>query len=315
MSSKIWIIGAGQMAQDYIKVIKDLEQEFIVITRSKESAKNCEEKEECKVISGGLTKFISTNPIIPSHVIIAVGIENLFETTKELITYGVKNILVEKPGALEKDELIELRTLSSSKNVNILIAYNRRFYQSVIKANEILQNDGGISSFNFEFTEWSHKIEPLQKADGVKEKWFLCNSTHVVDLAYYLGGKPKELTSFTSGSLTWHPSSSNFSGAGISERGALFNYHANWESAGRWSIELLTKNNKLILCPLEKLQIQKRGTILIEDYNIDYTIDEKYKPGLFLQTKKFLNSDFTNMCTINEQLNMIALYNEIANYS
>ena len=41
---------------------------------------------------------------------------------------------------------------------------------------EIIAEDNGVTSFNFEFTEWSHEIEKLEKAPGVKENWFLANS-------------------------------------------------------------------------------------------------------------------------------------------
>ncbi|MDD2509021.1 MAG: Gfo/Idh/MocA family oxidoreductase [Aliarcobacter skirrowii] len=313
--NKIWLIGAGGMAQDYIKVLKDLEKKFVVIGRGEDTAKKCEETTGCKVQIGGLEEFITTKPEICSHAIVAVGVEKLYETTKLLLEYGVKNILVEKPGALETWQFEELNNLSKEKNAYVIIAYNRRFYASTLKAQEIIKQDGGVTSFNFEFTEWAHVIEPLVKAEGVKEKWFLGNSTHVVDLAFYLGGKPKEINSFTSGSLSWHPSASNFSGSGISEKNALFNYQANWESAGRWSLEILTKEHRLIFRPMEKLQIQKRGTIAqIFDENIDYSLDEKYKPGLYIQAKNFLESKLENMCTIEEQFKMIDIYNKIANY-
>jgi predicted dehydrogenase len=316
MKNNIWIIGAGVMAQDYIKVVQDLDEEFIVIGRGKETAVQCEAKMSCKVELGGLNVFLSNKPKVCSHAIVAVGIEKLHETTKELIEYGVKNILVEKPGGLYKWQLEELNNLSLEYKANVIIAYNRRFYASVLKAQEIIKEDGGVSSFNFEFTEWAHIIEPLVKGEGVKEKWFLANSTHVVDLAFFLGGKPKEISSFTSGGLSWHPSASNFSGSGISDKNALFNYQANWESAGRWSVEILTKEHRLIFRPMEKLQIQKRGTIpQVFDESIDYTIDDKYKPGLFLQTKNFINLSFDGMCTISEHFNTIDIYNKIANYN
>ena len=130
----------------------------------------------------------------------------------------------------------------------------------------------------------------------------MSNSTHVVDLAFNLGGLPKELASYTSGSLDWHPSASVFCGAGKSDKNALFNYAANWESAGRWSIEILTKNHKLILRPMEKLQIQNRGSIALNFVSdIDYSLDEKYKPGLFLQTNNFIACNFNNLCSIHQQ--------------
>lgn len=313
--NKVLLIGAGLMAQDYIKILKGLSIEFTVIGRGEESAKKCQESTGCTVEVGGLDKYISNSTNICSHAIVAVGVEKLFETTKQLLEYGVKNILLEKPGALYTRQFEKLNSLIKEKNANVIIAYNRRFYASVLKAQEIIKQDGGVLSFNFEFTEWAHVIEPLVKAEGVKEKWFLGNSTHVVDIAFYLGGKPKEISSFTRGSLWWHPSASIFSGAGISDKNALFNYQANWESAGRWSVEILTKENRLIFRPMEKLQVQKRGTIAqLIDESIDYSLDEKYKPGLYIQTKKFLENDLENMCLFEEQFKMIDIYNKIANY-
>lgn len=315
MNKKVLIVGASKMAQDYIKVLKDLEVEFIIIGRGAENAKECEKITNHKVITGGIEKFLNNNQHIFSHAIVAVGIENLYKTSKLLLDENIKNILIEKPGALFNSEFNELVNLSNKKKSNVYIAYNRRFLASVIKAREVIKKDSGVTSFNFEFTEWAHEIEPLKKAQEIKEKWFLSNSTHVVDLAFNLGGLPKEIVSYTSGSLNWHPSASVFCGAGVSDKSALFNYAANWESAGRWSIEVLTKNHKLVLRPMEKLQIQKKGSValnFVED--IDYSLDEKYKPGLFLQTNNFINGDFNNLCSMQDQSRMITTYNKMANY-
>ncbi len=311
----VWLVGAGLMAQDYIKVLEALNSDFIVIGRGEEAAQKCEEATGCSVIVGGLSGFLNKNPENPSHVIVSVGVEKLYETTKELLNYGVKNILVEKPGGLEQKEFEDLVQLTIKNKANVYVAYNRRFYASVLKAQDIIEEDAGVTSFNFEFTEWGHVIAPIKKAEGVKEKWFLGNSTHVVDLAFFLGGKPKDICSFTNGNLDWHPTSSVFSGAGKSDKNALFSYHANWESAGRWSVEVLTREHKLILRPMEKLQIQKRGTI-VQDFveEIDYTLDDRYKPGLYLQTKNFLEGTTKDLCTIEDQLRMYKFYAEIAGY-
>jgi len=311
----VWLIGAGPMAMDYTKVLQNLDVNFIIVGRDKESALKIKQQFGVEPVLGGLDSFLDTNPEPCSHAIVAVGVELLFDLVSKLMDYGVKNILVEKPGALNKDEISSLESRSKSLGVNLLIAYNRRFYASVEKAKQIIENDGGVTSFNFEFTEWSHKIAPLSKGDGVKEKWFLANSTHVVDLAFYLGGKPIELSCFTDGHLDWHPTASNFSGAGISDAGALFNYQANWESAGRWSVEILTKEHRLIFTPIEKLQIQKRGSILQEfDESIDYDVDDRFKPGLFKQVLKFINNDFSDMCDISEQAKVMNYYYKMANY-
>lgn len=312
---KVWLIGASLMAQDYIKVLNALNVKTTVIGRGELNAKICAEAMDCEVLSGGLDNFLESNPNPCSHAIVSVGVEALYETTSRLLTYGVRNILVEKPGALHNTEFERLLELSKEKNANVLIAYNRRFFASTVHAQKIIKEDGGVTSFNFEFTEWAHEIETLTKGEGVMGNWFLANSTHVVDMAFYLGGKPKEICSFTNGSLTWHPTASIFSGAGVSDRNALFSYQANWESAGRWSVEILTKEHRLIFRPMEKLQIQKRGSITQAfDMDVDYTLDEHYKPGLYLQSKKFLGNHFENMCSIDEQYAMFSTYKNMANY-
>lgn len=311
---KIWLVGAGEMAVDYIKVLQVLEKDFLIIGRGKGSATACHKVTGCEVIADGLQNYLSKTPDIPTHAIVAVGVEKLHETTLQLLDYGVKNILVEKPAGLNKHEIEKVCQKAKEKNANTYVAYNRRFFASVLKAQEIITEDGGVTSFNFEFTEWAHIIDPLHKAEGVKENWFLANSTHVVDLAFYLGGKPKEICTFTAGGLIWHPAASIFSGAGTSESGALFSYQANWESAGRWSVEILTRSHRLIFRPMEKLHITKKGSVAVELVTIDDSLDIKFKPGLYLQTEKFIADDVVGLCTIDEQYKMLPTYNSIANY-
>lgn len=314
LKNRTWLIGAGGMAIDYIKVLQALGEGFTLIGRGEQSAKSCHDATGCEVVVGGVLGYLARKPTICTHAIVAVGAERLHETTMQLLDYGVRNILVEKPAGLNKKEIENIYLLAKETGAKVCVAYNRRFFASVLKAKEIIDEDGGVSSFNFEFTEWSHVIEKLRKAEGVKEKWFLGNSTHVVDLAFYLGGEPKDICSFTAGTLPWHPAASIFAGAGISGNGALFNYQANWESAGRWSVEVLTKNRRLILRPLEKLQIQKKGSVATEFAECDYALDEAFKPGLFVQTKNFLNNTDGGMCGIEYHFGMIGTYNKIAGY-
>jgi len=289
------------MAMDYAKVLQNLKVTFEVIGRKDSSASIFEEKTGIRVHRGGLEKYLLQHPTIPTHAIIAVGIEQLSETTKLLLNYNIKNILLEKPGALTLKELVKNEKLAKEKDAQIYIAYNRRFYSSVYKAQEIIIEDGGVSSFHFEFTEWSHIIEQLTKAPGVKECWFIGNSTHVIDTAFFLGGFPKELSSYITNKLSWH-NPAIFVGAGKSDNGALFSYCANWQAPGRWSVEILTKKHRLHLKPMEELQIQDIGSIAINPVLLNNHYDKEFKPGIYLQTKTFLDcKDMSRFCTIKEQ--------------
>lgn len=309
------LVGTGVMAKEYIKVLDDINVETIVIGRGEKSSLDFSKITKSKVFSGGILKYINSQDNLPNYAIISVGVEDLYEVCKVIIENGIKNILVEKPGALNKNDLKTLIFLAKKHNSNVFIAYNRRFFSSVLKAKEMIIEDGGVVSYNFEFTEWSDEISNLNKPKIVKEKWFLSNSSHVVDLAFYLGGKPLKMESFSTGILDWH-SPSVFCGAGITEANALFNYSANWGSPGRWSIEILTSNFRLIFKPMEKLQIQFKNSVIISEFDeIDYSLDKIYKPGLYLQTNNFINDLFIGMCTLDEQLTLYDYYYKIANYN
>jgi predicted dehydrogenase len=310
----IWLIGAGGMSADYVKVLKAQNKKFIVIGRGNASATKFETDTGKIVVTGGLESFLKTNPEKPTAAIVSVGVEQLYNSTMQLLEYGVKHILVEKPGGILDKEIQRLQESCDNLNANIYIAYNRRFYSSVLKAQEMIKLDGGVTSFNFELTEWSHIIEKLDKNTDVLASWFLGNSTHVADLAFFLGGKPREISTYTSGGVAWHPSSSIFAGAGISESGALFNYGADWESAGRWSVEMLTKENRYIFRPMEALSVQKRGTIPQVEVKVNDELDKEYKPGLYLQVQAFLANDSTSLCSIKEQYSLFSTYEQMAGY-
>lgn len=311
----VWLIGTGLMSIEYAKVLKALDKPFVVIGRGQASADNFVRETGIQPIVGGLTNFLEHVDYKPEKVIVAVGIESLAEICASLIGFGAEEILLEKPGFAYPDELTDLLRLKKNSATKIFLAYNRRFYASVRKAKEMIEEDGGVSSFTFEFTEWSHVIKNLKKNKAEHQTWFLGNSTHVIDTAFYIAGKPIELSVYVKGTLDWHPSSSIFVGAGVSQGGAFFSYHANWEAPGRWGIELLTKNHRFILKPLEILQIQKNGSINIEKLEINDELDIKFKPGLLLQTKSFLDNDFNSFCTIDEQKMMVDnFYLKMANY-
>lgn len=308
----IWLIGAGGMAQDYAKVLQALEVPTLVIGRSEESAKTFREKVDLEVKTGGLSAWLKTSPEIPEAVIVAVNVDLLASVTGELIDYGVKRILLEKPGGINHEEIVQLHQQAEDKGAEVFIAYNRRFYSPTLHAQKMIKEDGGVTSFNFEFTEWGHVIEKQDRPKEVMHNWLLANSTHVIDLAFYLGGKPQALSSYTAGSLKWHPAASAFAGAGITEMGALFSYQANWAAPGRWGVEVLTAKRRYYFRPMEQLHVQQLGSVKVEKVEIDDSLDQQFKPGLYLQTKNFLENIVDGLCTLSEQVLKSEMYSQIS---
>ncbi|RCS57427.1 Gfo/Idh/MocA family oxidoreductase [Parvibium lacunae] len=315
-SLNVWVVGAGPMALDYVKVLIEVGAHITVVGRGAKSASHMQETYGVPVIAGGLDNFLIAKPALPDAAIVAVGVEVLASVAAQLLNFGVKKILLEKPGALSYTELSALQQRAQSLGADIYIAYNRRMYAAVMAANQMIEEDGGIQSMHFEFTEWGHVIESISKAPGVKEAWVLANSTHVIDLAFYLGGTPTELNAVTAGtSLCWHPSASIFSGAGKTDRGVLFSYQANWDAPGRWSLEVLSRHRRFIFRPMETLQVMRRGSVSIDQVVIDDKYDKNFKPGLYKQVDCFLNDSTPGgLCTINDQLINWPIYEKIAGY-
>lgn len=313
--NSVWLVGSGGMAVDYFKVLHALDCHITVIGRGEESARKFEAQCSHSVVIGGLVNFLAKSPPVPDAAIVAVGVEALASTTMTLLQAGVRRILLEKPGALNRAEIEALQAEALKFNAEVIIAYNRRFFASTLAALQMIKEDGGVQSLNFEFTEWGHVIEGLTKAPGVKEAWLLGNSTHVIDLAFYLGGEPIELQAFTAGALLWHPSAAVFSGAGRTNRGALFSYQANWGAPGRWGVEILTSQRRLIFRPMEALQVMTRGSVNIESAALDLSLDKAFKPGLYEQTRRFLAGNFEGMCSLVDQVKQWPVYEKIAGYS
>ncbi|MBK7669701.1 MAG: hypothetical protein IPJ32_21655 [Sphingobacteriaceae bacterium] len=65
----------------------------------------------------------------------------------------------------------------------------------------------------------------------------------------------------------------------------LFSYHANWESAGGWKLELHTNERKLIFKPMEELHMQLKGKGEIVKQELKNEFEVNFKHGLYLQNK------------------------------
>lgn len=313
-SSSVWLVGSGGMALDYLQVLRALDRPITVIGRGESSARRFEERSGQPVVIGGLEAFLAAQPNAAHAAIVAVGVEALAPTTMRLLQAGVRRVLLEKPGALTYGEIQALHAEAQSCGAEVVIAYNRRMYAATLAAQRMIEEDGGVQSLNFEFTEWGHVIEGLVKAPGVKEAWLLGNSTHVIDLAFHLGGEPEQLHALTAGGLSWHPSASVFAGAGRTVGGALFSYQANWGAPGRWAVEILTAQRRLVFRPMETLQFMRRGSVALEPVVIDSDADKSFKPGLREQVYRFLSGRTGGLCSLAEQVRRWPVYERIAGY-
>jgi predicted dehydrogenase len=308
----VWLVGAGPHAQEYAKVLNSLGVHYDVIGRGPHSAKTFEANIGKKVMTGGLIDALQCHKA-PEQAIVAVSFEQLASTAIALIQAGTRRILLEKPGGISIDELEQVSKTAKGR-AQVMIGYSRRFYASVTEARKLIEEDGGPVSCNFEFTEWAHTIEPMPLQSEVKNAWVIANSSHVMDLAFHLCGFPKDWKSWHSGRMTWHSASSRFVGAGVTERGVMFSYHADWEAPGRWVVEVLTRKRRFLFKPLEQLQVTLLASTEVSFVVIDDSLDKSFKPGLLKETHAFLSGEDSLFCNIDNQLHNARVYSEMAGY-
>ena len=298
------------MAYEYSKVLDSFKVCYTIIGRGKSKANELSNKINKKVYIGGVENFFNKNDNSYKSAIIASGVIDLTNIAKVLIKNSIKSILIEKPGGMNLEDISSLAQWAKKENANIYVAYNRRFYSTTFKAKEIIKKDGGLTSFKFDFTEWSSVVTKFYQNKNILNNWFLINSSHVIDLAFFIGGDPIKIESNIISDLPWHPSGSIFTGSGVTNMEIPFSYHANWNAPGRWSIEFFTKNHRIILCPLEELKIQNNRNLKIRKVRIDCKYDKQYKPGLFMQISSFLN-DKKNLIKIENHASSMWYYAKI----
>ena len=311
----IAIIGAGLIAREYVKVVLALGHSATVVGRGQKKIDEVKTQfPDVQTVAGGLENWLSEGHV-STHAIIATPIVHLAAATKALLNSGCKSILVEKPLTYSVKEAEEIVELARSKFAEVFIAFNRRSYVSVREAARLIEQDGGVSSFHFDFTEATFRISPANYDRSTNKYWGIANSSHVIDTAFFLGGQPAWLETRQYGNATdWHPAGSIFTGLGETTERIPFTYHANWGCPGKWNIEIMTQERKLFFSPMEKLHQQQKGGFKLELVDLDYSLDVKFKAGFYKQTETWINQEESNITKLRDLKSELLLMGRLFNY-
>ena len=248
------VVGYGFMGREYVKALRALRIDCIcVCSRSEERLRPLQGLDGVSTVSGGWQR-LARRPEPGELAIVATPTELIVPVARHLLATGFTSLLVEKPVSCWPDEIAELDRAASARGADVACAYNRVAYPSLYEVKARTQEEGGITSGSYTFTEFVHQIGPDRFSQYELGRWGIANSLHVMSMAHGLIGLPRTWQSFQAGSgrIVWHPHASIFVGAGVSEAATPFAYHADWGSTGRWSVEAHTAVSSYRLCPLEK---------------------------------------------------------------
>ncbi len=248
------VIGYGGMGRQFVKALRTLRVGHVrVCSRPSAELTELDEQHGITRLPGDFEQ-LRIKPVNGELAIIALPIKSLVPAARHLMALGYRKILIEKPVSLWSSEIEELAVEAGSCQVDTACGYNRVAYPSFHEARARAEEQGGITSCTYSFTEFVKKLDPNRYSPDEMRRWGIANSLHVMSLAHGLIGLPGQWNGYRTGAaVSWHPSGSRFVGAGISSLQIPYSYHADWGSAGRWFVEIHTRVSSYRLCPLEKL--------------------------------------------------------------
>lgn len=254
------VVGYGYMGKEYVKALRFLGVRNIhVCSLAAEPLAELEGIPGVRILAGGYQCL--TDTATPNELgIVATPIADLIGAASQLLNQGFRKLLIEKPISLKSAEIQALVDTAESHGADIACAYNRVAYPSFHDALFQAQQDGGITSCHYTFTEFVRRIDLGKYSMEELTRWGTANSLHVLSMAHGLIGLPGHWKGFRQGAMPWHPSGAVFVGSGISTQNIPFSYHADWGSTGRWSVELHTAKSSYQLCPLEQVSRRTSAT-------------------------------------------------------
>lgn len=288
MHDNIVLIGTGRIAREYIRALKSLKKDPIIIGNSTASVSKFNNEMKLKAIPGGLHNNLNLVSD-QSLVINTVQIENLHEINELIISRDPKSILVEKPVFQTIPKALVAKEFYA-KYRNIYVATNRRFFESINQLRNLLVEDVPISS-HFEFNERAGLLDTTQWHNDTLENWALANSVHVIDTVFHLIGQPNLVKSFSNNKKFSWTKYDRVVGYGYTDKNVVFTFNSNWITLGSWKIEIKTSKHTYTLSPMEELK--KDGKTVKLKESISNT-----KPGFYNMILNWMNNQTSDLSTV-----------------
>ena len=239
---KIAIIGCGNIAEFHIPALREAGLECVHCASSLNS-KTIDQFAARHKIDKAWTdpKKLARAKDQWDGMVIAASVEPTLDLLKIVARSG-KPVLVEKPVATSSERLAEFSTQSPS---NIIVAYNRRYYNTVQKAREFAANKMNLRAI---------MTLPENVSSEFRDPYFLVheNSVHGFDMLSFIFGRIS--VEHVETASTDNP---YFGRHAIlkSSAGHLINLIMNWKAPANFTLSLDDANHRLDLFPFEKFQL------------------------------------------------------------
>lgn len=303
---KIVIVGAGNMAKEYVHVINKIKEFRIlgVVSRKNESFNKIQSRIRYKIQKFKF-KNLKKNKI--DLILVAVSEENTLKILKRILDLN-SIVLCEKPIGINYSEFLDILETYKKRKKLLFVALNRRYYSSI----NYLKNSIRTKNINkITITDQQDLIlaKKIGKNKNVIKYWMYANSIHLIDLINFFSSNSdyKILQK-----KVYKKLNKKIIKCTIQTKNIIFNYKSYWNINKRWEIKGFGKKIYK-LKPIEKIfEISKDNKI--KELKISLK-DIEFKPGLFLLMKKVLNflkfKEKKNLVTLQDHLSTINLIKDI----
>lgn len=276
----ICLIGAGYMAEEYLKVLSDKKLNCLGIhSRTISKINYLKKKYNIKKIFKDIREINNSEEI--DSIIIAVNETSTFKILKKLNLKKFK-ILCEKPVGVNYEESQKILKLIKKNRSNFFVSMNRRYFNSTIKAKNYVKKKFGKRFIYIN----DQQIQNRKKA-SINKQMMYGNSVHLIDYINMFGrGSLKKIIKIKK--YEFRKMSETISKVFFSSGDEVL-YTCNWNSAGAWSVNIIQDNQRCELKPLENLTHEEliNGKRIRKNYDVK-GYDIKFKPGLYLLITEFL---------------------------
>jgi predicted dehydrogenase len=250
---KIGIVGCGLIGNKRAKAISG-QQLIMVADTNLELAKKLAKEYGCEYTDD--YKNITSSPEI-DIVIVSTPNNMLIPVALDAVKNN-KNVLIEKPGARNPEEIKQLVDAVKGTNIKIKVGFNHRYHPAIVKAKEMLNNPS-VGEIIFIRARYGHggrigyDKEWRAKKDISGGGELLDQGCHLIDLGRMFLGDFKDVFGYTAKYFWDMEVEDNGFALLKTKKGQIMQMHASWtEWKNLFSFEIMCKNAKLKISGLGK---------------------------------------------------------------
>jgi predicted dehydrogenase len=290
---KIGFIGCGLIAHFHADVFKELGVNIFAVSARDNSSNLIPFAEKFGIGN----RYTNWETMVEKESLDVLWVMASWDQMDSLLIPLIKTgipLFLEKPIALSSKRIHDAIDIHLQKNQYIQVGYNRRFYP-IVETIKSFISTGELRSVLVEIPESIN----LNHKKLVSKLW-LVNSSHMIDLLYYIVG-PMTIKYKKHKSPLGSTYTSGFNAMLETENGVPVHLIAEWNSSNNYGITFFVDNKRIVLKPLETASFYE-GYDLIEPSKArpirqykpklinSYDCDGKFKPGFYEQVKYFIDN-------------------------